>query len=68
MSIFSGFKCARDGVLISPAMLNNHSDGDWRTASLDHKILSGKPTEILRDGICNGLMLRVAAFKQSSFV
>jgi hypothetical protein len=40
MSTFSGFKCARDGVLISPALLNNRSD-----ASLDGKILSGKLTE-----------------------
>ena len=28
MSTFSGFNCARDGVLISPALLNNRSDGE----------------------------------------
>ena len=28
MSTFSGFNCARDGVLTSPALLNNRSDGD----------------------------------------
>ena len=28
MSTFSGFNCARDGVLISPTLLNNRSDGE----------------------------------------
>ena len=28
MSTFSGFNFARDGVLTSPALLNNRSDGE----------------------------------------
>ena len=28
MSTFSGFICARAGVLTSPALLNSHSDGE----------------------------------------
>ena len=28
MSTFSGFNCALDGVLISPALLNSRSDGE----------------------------------------
>ena len=28
MSTFSGFNCARDGLLTSPALLNNCSDGE----------------------------------------
>ena len=28
MSTFSGLSCARAGVLISPALLNSHSEGE----------------------------------------